>query len=193
MKRSDSQESKELEYFWRFREAYKQVVMCCNNQISRKVQNMSHFDLCGDTIQRFPDIPKYGQSLLLIETQKNCPISSNHNFEAVQPPEDFDELELSLELKMDKEAPPGINSAATIKRKKGCTCKKTKCLKMYCECFSLGKVCTQDCNCLGCQNCKEHSDALLKAQELARNKVPEGRSVSKGCNCKKSQCQKKYC
>lgn len=94
---------------------------------------------------------------------------------------------------MDKEVPKGISSTATLKRKKGCTCKKTKCLKMYCECFSLGKPCTEDCNCIGCENCKEHSDALLKAQELVRSKVLEGNSTTKGCNCKKSQCQKKYC
>ena len=28
------------------------------------------------------------------------------------------------------------------KKKTGCTCKKTNCLKMYCECFSTGKMCT---------------------------------------------------
>jgi len=28
------------------------------------------------------------------------------------------------------------------KKKAGCICKKTKCLKMYCECFSSGKLCT---------------------------------------------------
>ncbi len=155
---------------------------------------MSHFDLCGDTIQHFPDYPKLGQSLLLIETQKNCPMGSNHNFEALPPLEDPEDIELSLELKMDKAAPEGINSAATIKRKKGgCTCKKTKCLKMYCECFSSGKLCGEDCNCQGCSNCQEHSETLLKAHELVRSKAPEGRAAGKGCNCKKSQCQKKYC
>lgn len=31
--------------------------------------------------------------------------------------------------------------------KKGCKCKKTKCLKKYCECFNSGTKCGKFCKC----------------------------------------------
>mmetsp|Transcript_13135 Transcript_13135/g.26657 ORF Transcript_13135/g.26657 Transcript_13135/m.26657 type:complete len:436 (-) Transcript_13135:2281-3588(-) len=37
-----------------------------------------------------------------------------------------------------------------------CTCTKTQCLKLYCECFSGGKYCNDDCVCASCNNSQEH-------------------------------------
>ena len=34
---------------------------------------------------------------------------------------------------------------------KGCKCKQSRCVKMYCECFANGSFC-QDCNCKSCLN-----------------------------------------
>ena len=42
------------------------------------------------------------------------------------------------------------------KKKSGCTCKKTFCLKMYCECFSSNRSCGEDCACLSCKNSSSH-------------------------------------
>ena len=35
---------------------------------------------------------------------------------------------------------------------KFCNCKKTKCLKLYCDCFSAGELCIPDCKCTECCN-----------------------------------------
>lgn len=75
-----------------------------------------------------------------------------------------------------------------------CNCKKSRCLKFYCECFANRTFCV-GCNCVNCYNRPEK----LKFRERALSKVlqknPEAfeEGPKKGCSCKKSGCQKKYC
>jgi hypothetical protein len=38
-----------------------------------------------------------------------------------------------------------------------CNCKKTKCLKLYCDCFRLNQTC-EGCNCVGCHNLEVYAD-----------------------------------
>ena len=46
---------------------------------------------------------------------------------------------------------PNSNSDSTPGKKIQCNCKKTKCLKLYCDCFRLNQTC-DGCNCVGCHN-----------------------------------------
>ena len=52
-----------------------------------------------------------------------------------------------------------------------CHCSRTKCLKMYCECFAKGFKCGKECGCIGCSNVDENSDQVEKARSdiLKRN------------------------
>jgi len=91
---------------------------------------------------------------------------------------------------------------------KKCHCKRSKCLKLYCECFAANVLC-DGCKCNDCENTLEFTGSRQAAVQykLARNSsafepkfkpnVPDlGISEFthiRGCNCKRSNCRKKYC
>lgn len=84
----------------------------------------------------------------------------------------------------------------------GCNCKKSKCLKLYCECFANQGFCSEGCNCIDCKNKPEHLQEKQKAiqEALARNpeaftkiELRTNLETKKGCSCKKTHCKKKYC
>jgi len=97
------------------------------------------------------------------------------------------------------------DEAKSASKKVTCNCKKSKCLKLYCDCFALGRVCGEDCNCVGCHNTPQHEDVRRQAIDATLERNPnafkpkvekstqQDLAHSKGCNCKKSQCLKKYC
>ncbi|KAK1390558.1 CRC domain-containing protein [Heracleum sosnowskyi] len=101
---------------------------------------------------------------------------------------------------------------------KRCNCKKSKCLKLYCECFAAGVYCVEPCSCQECFNKPIYEDTVLatRKQIESRNPLafapkvirksdsiieigeessntPASARHKRGCNCKKSGCLKKYC
>jgi Tesmin/TSO1-like CXC domain, cysteine-rich domain len=78
-----------------------------------------------------------------------------------------------------------------------CGCARTKCLKLYCECFSNNRYCVE-CNCKNCKNKPEFTEMREKARKatIERNPAAFREDISdtyKACHCKRSGCKKKYC
>mmetsp|Transcript_6772 Transcript_6772/g.13370 ORF Transcript_6772/g.13370 Transcript_6772/m.13370 type:complete len:472 (-) Transcript_6772:287-1702(-) len=98
------------------------------------------------------------------------------------------------------------------RNEKGCRCGRTKCLKQYCACFRNDIRCSSDCVCRDCNNDGYHEEQRMKAVRMTRLNDPsafkgtsleiENREVLtprgtvktvRGCRCRRSKCQKKYC
>ena len=79
-----------------------------------------------------------------------------------------------------------------------CKCSKSRCLKLYCECFANGNYCV-NCKCKFCRNKPEHDAKRQVAIEAILEKNPAAQKKTRlkaplnACNCKKSQCLKRYC
>ncbi|CAD5194309.1 unnamed protein product [Musa acuminata subsp. malaccensis] len=102
---------------------------------------------------------------------------------------------------------------------KRCSCKRSKCLKLYCDCFAAGTFCSEVCGCQQCVNRPENEDTIHEARQQIESRnplafapkvvlyvsnppkdseestgtTPSSARHKRGCNCKKSLCLKKYC
>jgi hypothetical protein len=93
----------------------------------------------------------------------------------------------------------GTSKTATV----SCNCKKSKCLKLYCDCFAILQFCdSRHCRCVACCNTITHETVRNNAIKTIKERnsrafrvkinEEEQQHVS-GCHCKNSRCLKKYC
>lgn len=110
--------------------------------------------------------------------------------------------------------PPLPPPAPNIRKKKWmpsqktcCSCKKSKCLKLYCECFAAMGHCGPKCKCNDCHNKEDLNElrTMIIEETVSKNplafkskfKKVEEQNIkklhSRGCNCTKTACVKNYC
>ncbi|XVF86639.1 hypothetical protein PTKIN_Ptkin18bG0058700 [Pterospermum kingtungense] len=74
----------------------------------------------------------------------------------------------------DKDDAPRV-----VRHERGCHCKRSECLKRYCECFQANVFCSENCKCLDCKNfevCKEM--VVASGKDDSKSKICKN---SKGC------------
>ncbi|KAL7558426.1 hypothetical protein ACA910_015768 [Epithemia clementina (nom. ined.)] len=89
-----------------------------------------------------------------------------------------------------------------------CKCKKSRCLKLYCDCFGANMFCHSGCRCTDCHNQAGFEDERAKAMKEIKSKNPNAFKPrlevpaetttgpgqhNMGCKCSKTGCLKKYC
>ena len=60
----------------------------------------------------------------------------------------------------------------TMGEEKSCHCLKSRCLKLYCDCFARGAYCA-GCACADCHNCEENASLVAERRAGIRDKNPE--------------------
>lgn len=109
----------------------------------------------------------------------------------------------TISLKKSTIAVKGSNlETPTNTNRTTCNCKKSKCLKLYCDCFAVLNYCNPSyCNCVQCNNVVEHEEKRSQAVRSTKErnplafqtKISEKEVHVSGCHCKNSHCLKKYC
>ena len=78
-----------------------------------------------------------------------------------------------------------------------CKCRKTFCLKLYCDCFANGEYCL-GCGCMECKNLAEYETERRESIGQIMERNPDAfrrtqQTTVRACNCRRSGCLKKYC
>lgn len=89
----------------------------------------------------------------------------------------------------------------------GCSCPRSNCIKLYCDCFKSGRPCSGICSCLNCKNTEEETKIDGERIRAIKNTLARNPRAFTGgkkeavpqnpgdivCNCLKSRCLKLYC
>ena len=187
---------------------------------SPKIKNIKYKETFQNPkIQKVNKMDKINKLINILQIKKNLSNSQTTNFQTQIPspynkvPSSYnkpsDELFFPSELNHIKnivvQYKPKVKSDLPT-----CKCKsRTHCLRMKCSCFKKLAYCSSECKCMNCMNTEKYKktrNILIKTQKIInKNSFSTGNvnesiinvknvKINKfGCNCKKGQCDNKYC
>ncbi|ESO98620.1 hypothetical protein LOTGIDRAFT_142615 [Lottia gigantea] len=73
----------------------------------------------------------------------------------------------------------GKHGVKDRRHNKGCNCKRSGCLKNYCECYEAKIMCSSSCKCIGCKNFEESPErkTLMHLADAAEVRVQQQTAV----------------
>lgn len=180
------------------------------DSIKTNMDNGSPFEIDIPKTFRFEKASEFGLSQDFTQNEQLTK-SQTLNFKKKQNDRNLSINEPSLFKKVEEKIQSNeildVEKEETKKPVKAkCTCKKSYCLRLYCDCFSKGLICGVDCACTDCHNSVAYQDIreVMIKETIEKNplafsskykKLQGEKKIlhSRGCNCTKTECLKKYC
>ena len=157
--------------------------------------------LQAKSVTKTSDCSVNNQTINIIDDMKSKQTSGNLNHNMLQKQITNQKPHMDLIEPMHN-----LTSIKKNQKTTKCKCSKSKCLKLYCECFAAQGSCGVECGCTDCYNNDDYKelkaivvkDILEKNPKAFDNKYKKISKQniklhSRGCNCKRSGCNKKYC
>lgn len=145
----------------------------------KKRNNTKHEKVTGEDLRRL-----FGEGVQ--QLNRRVPIFEIYNTINYQEPRDASKVENEISESNS------MKNASSIMKVLGqpvirCSCNKTKCLKMYCTCYSSGMPCGSYCE---CKDCKNNEELYQDTANESMISIPK-QVIS--CSCKMTYCEKSYC
>jgi hypothetical protein len=136
--------------------------------------SQSYSNAHSNTLSHFAHQRKEGKEEEKHDPKKAFSFSPTHNAQ----PED----EEIIHSKTPRDNVILKGNTYILNKKNCCNCKKSRCLKLYCDCFAKGEYC-HGCNCINCHNIRQYEQERQVAIQSTLDRNPSAFNPKIGTEC----------